>query len=90
MTEVPETDRMIDEIARLRAHVEQLEARVGELDQLAHLDALVNLPNRRGFMRELERLVDQAKRYGNSSAIDRKSTCLNSSHVSLSRMPSSA
>jgi len=69
VTDVSNTERLIDEISRLRAHVAQLEARVGELDQLAHQDALVDLPNRRGFMRELERLVDQAKRYGEPSAM---------------------
>jgi len=69
VTGVPDTDRLIDEIGRLRAHVAQLEARVGELDQLAHQDSLVALPNRRGFMRELERLVDQARRYGEPSAM---------------------
>jgi diguanylate cyclase (GGDEF)-like protein len=69
VTDVPDQERLIDEIARLRAHVAQLEARVGELDQLAHQDSLVNLPNRRGFMRELERLVDQARRYGEPSAM---------------------
>ena len=69
VTDAADTDRLIDEIGRLRAHVAQLEARVGELDQLAHQDSLVNLPNRRGFMRELERLVDQAKRYGEPSAM---------------------
>jgi diguanylate cyclase (GGDEF)-like protein len=69
VTDASNTERLIDEISRLRAHVAQLEARVGELDQLAHQDALVDLPNRRGFMRELERLVDQAKRYGEPSAM---------------------
>jgi diguanylate cyclase (GGDEF)-like protein len=69
VTDVANTERLIDEISRLRAHVAQLEARVGELDQLAHQDPLVDLPNRRGFMRELERLVDQAKRYGDPSAM---------------------
>jgi diguanylate cyclase (GGDEF)-like protein len=69
VTDVSNTERLIEEISRLRAHVAQLEARVGELDQLAHQDALVDLPNRRGFMRELERLVDQAKRYGEPSAM---------------------
>ena len=69
VTDVPDTERLIVEIDRLRAHVAQLEARVGELDQLAHQDSLVELPNRRGFMRELERLVDRAKRYGESSAM---------------------
>ena len=69
VTDVSDTERLIAEIDRLRAQVAQLEARVGELDQLAHQDSLVELPNRRGFMRELERLVDRAKRYGESSAM---------------------
>ena len=34
--------------------VAQLEQRVEQLDQLAHQDPLIDLPNRRGFMRELE------------------------------------
>jgi diguanylate cyclase (GGDEF)-like protein len=69
VTEVSDTDGLIAEVGRLRAQVAQLEARVGELDQLAHQDSLVELPNRRGFMRELERLVDRAKRYGETSAM---------------------
>src|SRR5215213_5327794 len=67
--EVSDSDGLIAEISRLRAHVAQLEERVGELDQLAHQDPLVDLPNRRGFMRELERLVDRARRYGESPAM---------------------
>jgi diguanylate cyclase (GGDEF)-like protein len=69
VTEVSDSESLIAEIGRLRAHVAQLEERVGELDQLAHQDPLVNLPNRRGFMRELERLVDRARRYGESPAM---------------------
>jgi diguanylate cyclase (GGDEF)-like protein len=66
-----ETDdaRLIEEIARLRGQVAQLQERVEQLDQLAHQDTLINLPNRRGFMRELDRLVDRGKRYGHSAAM---------------------
>jgi hypothetical protein len=61
MTEVPDiapdVDLLIDEIRRLRGQVAQLEARVEQLDELAHPDTLINLPNRRGFMRALERFA---------------------------------
>jgi diguanylate cyclase (GGDEF)-like protein len=69
VTDVSDAERLIAEISRLRAQVAQLEERVTQLDQLAHQDSLINLPNRRGFMRELERLVDRAKRYGDTSAM---------------------
>ena len=41
--------QLLEEIARLRADVLRLEARVEELDRLAHHDALVPLVNRRGM-----------------------------------------
>jgi diguanylate cyclase (GGDEF)-like protein len=63
------TGHLVNEIGRLRAQVAQLQERVETLDQLAHQDTLINLPNRRGFMRELERLVDRAKRYGHGAAM---------------------
>ena len=66
VTDISDTDRLMAEIGRLRGQVAQLEERVEQLDLLAHQDTLINLPNRRGFMRELERLVDRAKRYGES------------------------
>ena len=50
------------EIARLRAKVAKLESQVGELDRLAHHDALVPLPNRRGFERNLAGLIDRCER----------------------------
>ena len=61
--------RLLEEISRLRAHVAQLQERIEQLDQLAHQDTLINLPNRRGFMRELERLVDRAQRYEHRAAM---------------------
>jgi diguanylate cyclase (GGDEF)-like protein len=69
MTDVPEAERLIEEISRLRGQVAQLKARVEELDELAHQDSLIQLPNRRGFMRELERLCARVGRYGNGGAM---------------------
>ncbi len=69
VTDGPEVDRLIDEIDQLREQVAQLQRRVHQLDQLAHQDTLINLPNRRGFMRTLERFIDRASRYGEPSAM---------------------
>ena len=69
LTEDSDAERLVDEIDRLRSQVAQLQERVELLDQLAHQDTLINLPNRRGFMRELDRLVDRAKRYGHNAAM---------------------
>jgi len=60
---------LLNEINRLRLKVNQLEARVRELDELAHLDPLVGLPNRRGLMRDLEKLIASVDRYGGSAAM---------------------
>src|SRR5215210_6512003 len=67
--QMTDVDRLIGEISRLRGEVAHLQQKVEQLDQLAHQDALINLPNRRGFMRELERLVDRAQRYGHRAAM---------------------
>jgi diguanylate cyclase (GGDEF)-like protein len=64
-----EVDRLLDEVNQLRGKVARLQERVEQLDQLAHQDALVNLPNRRGFMRALDRLIDRASRYRENSAM---------------------
>ena len=69
VADITDADRLLAEIGRLRAQIAQLEERVEQLDLLAHQDPLVCLPNRRGFMRELERLVDRAKRYGETAAL---------------------
>ena len=69
VTDITDADRLLAEVGRLRAQIAELESRVEQLDTLAHQDSLVALPNRRGFMRELERLVDRAKRYEETSAL---------------------
>ena len=60
---------LLEEISRLRAEVSGLQARVGELDELAHLDALVPIANRRGMMRELEKMIARHERHGTPSAM---------------------
>ena len=57
------------EIARLRDEIAKLESKVRQLDDLAHLDPLIGLPNRRGFMRKLEALISRVKRYGDQGAM---------------------
>ncbi|HET9810125.1 MAG TPA: GGDEF domain-containing protein [Sphingomicrobium sp.] len=59
----------LEEIERLREKIAGLEDRVRHLDELAHQDPLIALPNRRGFMRELDKLVARVTRYGESAAM---------------------
>lgn len=57
------------EIDRLRQKIASLEERVRLLDELAHQDALVPVPNRRGFFRELDRAIARVTRYGENAAM---------------------
>ena len=57
------------EIDRLREKIAGLEERVRMLDALAHQDSMLAVPNRRGFMRELESLIARVSRYGESAAM---------------------
>ena len=67
-TESPQADALA-EIERLRDKIAQLEQRVRQLDELAHQDSLLELPNRRGVMRALESLIGRVARYGESAAM---------------------
>ena len=69
VADVDDRERLIEEISLLRAKVARLQEKVEQLDQLAHQDSLINLPNRRGFMRELERLIARVDRYGINAAM---------------------
>jgi diguanylate cyclase (GGDEF)-like protein len=60
---------LLEEISRLRADVLRLEARVEELDRLAHRDALVPLANRRGMLRELETMIARHDRHDTPAAM---------------------
>jgi diguanylate cyclase (GGDEF)-like protein len=57
------------EVARLREEVARLQGRIDQLDQLAHQDAMIGLPNRRGFMRQLAQLIARVNRYDETAAM---------------------
>jgi diguanylate cyclase (GGDEF)-like protein len=69
ISEAADVERLVEEIGRLRGEVARLQQRVEQLDELAHEDTLIKLPNRRGFMRALDGLVDRAGRRGESGAM---------------------
>ena len=69
VVDADDRERLVEEITLLRAKVARLQERVEQLDQLAHRDSLIDLPNRRGFMRELERLIARVDRYGIDAAM---------------------
>jgi PleD family two-component response regulator len=48
---------LADRNSLLRASLSEMRARVSELEQLADSDTLTPLPNRRRFLRELERVT---------------------------------
>lgn len=66
MRDVIDLDR---ENAVLRAYVAELEARVKSLERLADSDTLTPLPNRRFFMRAVERAIAQLARHGTPAAV---------------------
>jgi diguanylate cyclase (GGDEF)-like protein len=69
MTNDADAHALIEEISRLRGQVAQLQERVEQLDHLAHQDSLIDLPNRRGFVRGLERLIARVSRYDGHAAM---------------------
>jgi diguanylate cyclase (GGDEF)-like protein len=69
----PEVQAVIHQLADqnelLRASLAEARTRVAELEQLADSDTLTPLPNRRRFLRELERVTANAKRHGTPAAV---------------------
>ena len=57
------------EVNRLRAETARLKERIELLDRLAHRDVLIDLPNRRGFLRHLEAAIDRVSRYDDVAAM---------------------
>ncbi|MEO7564250.1 MAG: GGDEF domain-containing protein [Sphingomicrobium sp.] len=68
-TESANTRELVAKIDDLKAQVASLEQKVTILDALAHQDTLVAMPNRRGFLRALERLIAHGARYGEEAAM---------------------
>ena len=64
-----DAEALVAEIKRLRSQVLALEERVRQLDQLAHCDPLIGLPNRRSFLARLEGMIASVERYGDPAAM---------------------
>jgi diguanylate cyclase (GGDEF)-like protein len=69
LLDVSDSESLMAEVARLRGEIHTLEQRVAMLDRLAHSDSLIDVPNRRGFMRQLESMIDRVSRYGDKGAM---------------------
>jgi diguanylate cyclase (GGDEF)-like protein len=69
LVDVSDAESLAGEVDRLHREIARLEERVTLLDRLAHQDTLIELPNRRGFMRQLDRLIDRVTRYGDQAAM---------------------
>ena len=69
LVDVSDRGALVEEVSRLRAEVRRLEERISLLDTLAHQDPMIELLNRRGFMRQLEMLIARVSRYGDSAAM---------------------
>ena len=64
-----EAEALAGEIERLHAENARLRVQVSKLDELAHQDPLVGLPNRRSFDERLEQLIARVERYGDKAAM---------------------
>src|SRR5687767_9429642 len=67
----PEADAasLAVEVERLRTQLAAAQARIAELEAKADTDALLDIPNRRGFERELRRSLAYVRRYSASAAL---------------------
>lgn len=62
----PTSERTVDQLER---ELEELRAKLRELEVRADIDALTEVFNRRGFERELNRTLSYLVRYGGSAAV---------------------
>jgi len=60
---------LLSEIEELRVEVGRLKSRLNEAEDLADMDPLTPLLNRRAFLRELHRVVTFAQRYGGPASL---------------------
>ena len=59
----------IDENRLLAAALTKMRDRIEELERLVDMDTLTPLPNRRRFVREVERVVQHGRRYGTPASV---------------------
>ncbi|WP_293883293.1 GGDEF domain-containing protein [Sphingomonas sp.] len=61
--------RLVDENRELRNELAALRLRLDVVERLADMDTLTPLPNRRCFVRQVERVVSQVARYGEVATV---------------------
>ncbi len=60
---------LMQEVDSLRRELDQTNRRLREMEDVADTDALLPIPNRRAFVRELSRMISFAERYGTPSTL---------------------
>ncbi len=60
---------LMEEVDKLRRELDHTQRRLREMEDVADTDALLPVPNRRAFVRELNRMISFAERYGAPSTL---------------------
>lgn len=60
---------LMQEVDNLRSEVERANSRLAHMERLADQDALVPIPNRRAFVREMSRVISYNERYDAVSSL---------------------
>lgn len=60
---------LMKEVENLRNELDRTNRRMREIEDVADTDALLPIPNRRAFVRELNRMISFAERYGTPSTL---------------------
>jgi len=60
---------LMQEVENLRSEVERANSRLAHMERLADQDALVPIPNRRAFVREMSRVISYNERYDAVSSL---------------------
>ena len=60
---------LMEEVDSLRRELDHTQRRLREMEDVADTDALLPVPNRRAFVRELNRMISFAERYGAPSTL---------------------
>jgi diguanylate cyclase (GGDEF)-like protein len=60
---------LMEEVDSLRRELDHTNRRLREMEDMADTDAMLPIPNRRAFVRELNRMISFAERYGTPSTL---------------------
>jgi len=60
---------LMEEVDNLRRELDHTNRRLRDMEDMADTDAMLPIPNRRAFVRELNRMISFAERYGTPSTL---------------------